>query len=84
MRELSMRMIWVAAAVAVGTAAAAETPKSQDDERRVCRRIDGATGSRLGARRVCRTAAEWRAMEEEEQRAFRAARSARPSILRRA
>ena len=70
-----MHMIWAAAALAVGTAAAAETPAAQDDEKRVCRRVDPMTGSRLGTRRVCRSAAEWRAMEEEEQRAFRAARS---------
>lgn len=69
-----MRMICAAAAIAVGTAAVAETPRVKEDEKRVCRRIDAVTGSRLGARRVCRTAAEWRAMEEEEQRAFRAAR----------
>jgi len=83
MRELTVRMIWAAAALAASTSAAAESPRqSQDEERQVCRRIDAATGSRLGARRVCRTAAEWRAMEEEEQRAVRAARSG-PNINRR-
>ncbi len=71
-----MRMILAAAALAAATSATAETPRqNQDEQRQVCRRIDAVTGSRLGARRVCRSAAEWRAMEEEEQRAVRASRS---------
>ena len=70
-----MRMIFATAALAVATTAVAEAPRAQEDEKRVCRRVEPATGSRLGTRRVCRSAAEWRAMEEEEQRAFRAARS---------
>ena len=31
-----------------------------DSERRICRRVETATGSRMNYRRVCRTAAEWR------------------------
>ena len=66
--------VWIAAALAAGTTVAG-TPANADDQSVVCRRIDKVTGSRLGSRRVCRTAAEWQAMEEEEQRTFRAARS---------
>lgn len=29
-------------------------------ERRICRRVETASGSRMSYRRVCRTAAEWR------------------------
>ena len=36
-----------------------------DGERRICRRIEIATSSRMSTRRICRTAAEWR----EAQRA---------------
>jgi hypothetical protein len=38
---------------------AAETPAN--GERLICRRIASGTASRMGSRRVCRTAAEWRA-----------------------
>lgn len=34
--------------------------RSADGERRICRRIETATGSRMSYRRVCRTAAQWR------------------------
>jgi hypothetical protein len=33
------------------------------EERRICRRLE-TTGSRLGAQRVCRTAAEWRRADD--------------------
>lgn len=29
-------------------------------ERRICRRTEADSGSRMGSRRVCRTASEWR------------------------
>jgi hypothetical protein len=29
-------------------------------ERRICRRTEAESGSRMGTRRVCRTASEWR------------------------
>ena len=37
--------------------------RSADSERQICRRVDGDTSSRLSARRVCRTAAEWRQVQ---------------------
>ena len=40
---------------------AAET--SANGERLICRRIASGTASRMGSRRVCRTAAEWRARD---------------------
>ncbi len=39
--------------------------RAADGERRICRRIEIATSSRMSTRRICRTAAEWR----EAQRA---------------
>jgi hypothetical protein len=41
-----------------------EEPTAQapaNGERLICRRIASGTASRMGSRRVCRTAAEWRA-----------------------
>lgn len=35
--------------------------EEEGDERRVCRRIETGTGSRVPPRRVCMTAREWRA-----------------------
>jgi len=34
--------------------------QSADDERRICRRVETTSASRMATRRVCRTAAEWR------------------------
>lgn len=34
-------------------------------ERKVCKQIAGATGSRLGGGRECHTASEWKAMQTE-------------------
>jgi hypothetical protein len=39
--------------------------RDADGERRICRRIESDSSSRMATRRVCRTAAEWR----ESQRA---------------
>jgi len=35
-----------------------------DDQKVVCRKEEAMTGSRLGARKICRTVAEWRRMSE--------------------
>ena len=34
-------------------------------ERKICKQIEGATGSRLGATRECHTASQWQAMQSE-------------------
>ncbi len=39
-----------------------ETPAN--GERLICRRISSGTASRMGSRRVCRTAADWRAARD--------------------
>lgn len=44
--------------VAESTGAANE--RSADGERRICRRVEVTSSSRMSTRRVCRTAAEWR------------------------
>ena len=50
------------AAASAGAAQAAEAPPAeQPRERQICRRVSGATASRMGPRRVCKTAAEWAA-----------------------
>ena len=45
-------------------AAQANSSQSGDNgaqaERRICRRTEAESGSRMGTRRVCRTASEWR------------------------
>ena len=41
-------------------AATAEDSQSQNGDRRICRRIETASGSRMSFRRLCMTAAQWR------------------------
>ena len=36
-----------------------------DGERLICRRIEAGTASRMGSRRVCRTAEQWRATQRD-------------------
>ena len=37
-------------------------------ERKVCKIIDPGTGSRIGMRRICRSADEWKMSEQQAQR----------------
>lgn len=48
------------------------TPTAPQEEKLVCKRIDdNSTGWRVQkVRKVCRTAAEWRALDDETQRAI--------------
>lgn len=39
---------------------AAESGSNEDGERRICRRVETDTSSRMTTRRVCLTAREWR------------------------
>lgn len=52
--------------------AAAPAPAAIPTEKLICKRIEEAsTGSRLGkTKRICRTQAEWRAMDDETARAI--------------
>ena len=34
-------------------------------ERKICKQVEGSTGSRLGGARECRTESEWKAMQTE-------------------
>ena len=43
---------------------ASEPAQASDENRVVCRRIE-QTGSRMARQRVCKTAAQWRAIERE-------------------
>lgn len=62
-------MATAACAVSVGAHAADDRASNKnDDDRVVCRRGEPATGSRLGATRVCRTRGEWREIEAHAQR----------------
>lgn len=62
-----MRMLVLAAtamALATGGAAAADEGKPEaKKERKICRE-DPQTASRLGARKICKTAAEWKAEQD--------------------
>ena len=44
--------------------------KPKDKPKKVCKNFDAPTGSRVGATRVCRTAAEWRLAEDRAQRSM--------------
>ena len=65
-------LVSLAAAVTADPSATTE-PKS---EKMVCRRVnDNSTGWRLESnRKVCRTAAEWRSVDDETQRALNKAK----------
>ena len=51
---------------AAGSDATAQDPAAKGSEDEVvCRKEDATTGSRIGARKICRTVREWRAMQAE-------------------
>jgi Ni/Co efflux regulator RcnB len=71
-----MRIVNIALAVAVlasplaaaaQTAPAAEGKDKKDPNRMVCRTMD-TTGSRLGKKKECRTAAEWTEIQAQDRR----------------
>jgi hypothetical protein len=49
-------------------AAATQAEKSSDLDKMVCRTMQPATGTRIGARRECRTQREWDDIREQSQR----------------
>lgn len=56
-----------AAATADGSGAATSAPKNENDPNAVtCRRVE-STGSRLQAKRMCATAAEWEAQRAQDR-----------------
>jgi len=71
-----LKLITLAAVVAFGTTsgiaqvASIETArpaaKAQDPNKLICERVE-KTGTRLGARRVCMTAAQWDAQRSEQR-----------------
>ena len=74
MRFAYLSLAVLAAAVPALPAAAQAGNQSQQqqqqNERRICRNEVDATGSILGGRRVCRTAAEWRRIQEDARTAL--------------
>ena len=50
-------------AAAAGRSAPVQAEDDEDEDRRVCRRVETNTGSRVPHRLVCLTASEWRARE---------------------
>lgn len=60
-----MRVGMILAAVAATMAVPAVAAEKEDDPNKiVCKKQQPEIGSRLGAKRVCATAAEWAAREE--------------------
>ncbi len=65
--------LWIAASLlGLAAAASAQTPGSQAPERKplICK-ADMKTGSHIRARKVCKTAEEWRALSRDTQAAVR-------------
>lgn len=69
------RVIAVAAALLASTAALAQVttaqnntppPKGQDLNKIVCE-VENTTGTRLGARKVCKTVLEWQQMRRDQR-----------------
>jgi hypothetical protein len=61
-----MLAILLAAAFAAGDGAEAEASGKGKDERRICRRYHNSS-SRIGYSRVCKTAAEWKQRDSEDE-----------------
>ena len=64
------QVLWGAGSVADTTSAQTATQPATtvaDPDKTVCRTMDPATGSRLGARRECHTQAQWDAMTRQNQ-----------------
>ena len=56
-------MRFLAATLLLATPAiAADQPAPSGKEKKICQATEPATGSRMGPRRICRTAAEWEAV----------------------
>ena len=84
-----LKLVALAAALAIGTTSAVAQPpatgsaapiaKAQDPDKKRCERIVEETGSRLGGRRICKTEAEWAAerqpSREESERPAKNARN---------
>ena len=63
-----MRILMFAVVSLAAPAVAADTPAGQPvKEKKICRPAD-TTGSRLGARQVCKTAADWQRQREQTDR----------------
>ena len=71
---MSILLGLVAVAAAQPTTATPATPSS---DKQICKRVEeNFTGSRLGkAKKVCRTASEWRQMDAETARAINKTKS---------
>ena len=77
MRRFGLLMVSVAGMVLVGSAAIADAAspsapaapaKVNELDKTVCRTMAPATGTRIGARRECRTQREWDDIREQSQK----------------
>ncbi|SMF61406.1 hypothetical protein [Allosphingosinicella indica] len=71
-----MLILAVAATAALGAPALAQsgasnikTGEKMDSDKVICRKVEPATGSRLGSKRVCATAREWAQADERSREA---------------
>ena len=55
----------------VPTAPAVPVGQPAPEEKKICRRNEGSTGSIMMQRKVCRTAAEWKAMSDNAAQSLR-------------
>lgn len=69
MRKFNM-LAAVAAALALGSVASAKDVSGTPKEKKICQ-VETLSNSRIASRRICRTKAEWTAVQEESQRAAR-------------
>lgn len=51
-------------AFAAADAAPAAQPTAAKEERKICRYVEAVSGTRMGGKRVCKTAAEWKAQDQ--------------------
>ncbi|WCT72094.1 hypothetical protein PQ455_10590 [Sphingomonas naphthae] len=59
------------APLAAQTAAPAGAAAPAPEEKKICRRNEGSTGSIMMQKKVCRTAAEWKAITEASAQSMR-------------
>ena len=64
---MTFALLLAALAAAPADAAASGQPQEQKKDRLICKR-DDATESRLGSKRICKTAAQWRGEKSNDDR----------------
>jgi hypothetical protein len=64
LKSFTMLVLMVASVPALAAPPASSDAKAKDPKRKICERVE-ETGSRLSSRRICMTAEQWAAQNED-------------------